>query len=224
MARRALGAVCAIGAALCLLAVAAFGYFSTPGVGSGNASTGSVSLALNAPATTTCSYSTLVPGDLTGAQHCALSVTYTGASPAWVSLTVAIQAKAGAGGTSLYDGTNSHGLTFSVSDGVKSFTVPITTTSPTGCPATYTCWTAANDLAAWYTGSTPTLAFTNTKVATWTVTPLLPKTVLNPYQGGTANLILTARAVQAEGNALPSSCTTTTVGVPCPATGTFSWG
>jgi hypothetical protein len=214
--------VAAVGA---LVAGIAYASLTATGSGTGSASTGSVSLSVNASATTTCTYPTLKPGDLTGtaAEKCALSVTYTGSISAFVSLTVAIQSKAGSGGHLLYDGTNTNGLTFSITDGHNTFTVPTgagTTGSP--CPAGYTCWTASNELAAWYGGS-GTLTFTSGDAVTWTVTPLFPKTVGNTYQGAAASLTLTALAVQAPANPLPATCTTSTIGQSCPASGSFAW-
>jgi hypothetical protein len=193
------------------------------GSGTGSASTGSVILGINSPATHTCSYGTLLPGDLTGSATCALSVTYTGSLTAFMSLTVQVQAKAGPGGAPLFSG-NASGLTLSISDGHQSFSVPVGPGTTGGsCPAGFTCWTAANDLAAWYSGATPSLTFSSGDSATFTVTPLFPTTSGNGYEGGTATLTLTAQAVQAPGNQLPSTCTTATIGQPCPASGTFTW-
>lgn len=204
----------------------AFAALPSNGGGSGFASTSNVSLSVNASATRTCTYSPLTPGDLTGSSTCTLGIGYTGSTPAFVSLTVSIQAKAGSGGKPLYDGTNSTGLTLSLKDnGDRSFTVPTGTGSTGGsCPVGFTCWTSAFDLAAWYTGSGPTLAFTSTSPAvTFTLTPLYPTTVNNFYQGGSATVTLTAQAVQTTANSLPAGCTTTTIGQPCPATGSFAW-
>jgi len=96
---RALYAVVLVGAVGALIAGVASAFLSASGSGTGSASTGGVSVAVNAPATHTCTYPALVPGDLTGAQTCAFSVTYTGSISAFLSLTVAIQSKAGWGGT-----------------------------------------------------------------------------------------------------------------------------
>jgi hypothetical protein len=213
----------AVGALVAGVAVAYLNV-SPGGSGIGSASTGSVSLAINAPATYACTFGALKPGDLTGAagQTCSFSVAYTGSIQAYVSLTVAIQSNAGvgAGKQPLYDGTNTTGLTFKITDaGGKTYTVP-TGTGTTGgaCPAGFTCWTAANDLAATYTPGA-TLTFSNTNTATWTVTPLFQKGVGNAYEGGTAALTLTAQAVQgAPANPLPASCTTSTIGQPCAGT------
>ena len=198
------------------------------GSGSGFASTASLALTVNTPATFACTLPDIKPGDLpspTSLPHtCQMSVQYSGSIQAFVSLTVQIQSQAGTGGTPLYDGTNSTGLTLSISDGHNTFVVPTNPGSTGGsCPAGFTCWTASNDLAATYSGSTPSLAFSNGNTATWTVTPVLQTTVGSAYMGGTALVLITAQAVQAPANALPSGCTTSTIGRPCPASGGFSW-
>lgn len=210
---------------------AVYALLSTTGTGTGSASTGSVALNVNEPVSHACSYDLLIPGDLTGlaSETCVLSVTYTGSIDAYVSLTVAIRTEAGSGGTALYPGDNLNGLTFTISDdGGRSFTVPANPgfSGVTGgtCPAGFTCWTAANDLAAWYTGSTtPNLTFTGHPTVTWTVAPHFPTSAGNPYQGGIAALDLTVEAVQAAANPLPAGCTVATIGRPCLAGNDFSW-
>lgn len=217
--------VAIVAAALALIAAVAFAFFSDSSSSPGNSlALGTVALNLNSPQTTTCVYNALNPGDLTGSTTCALSVTYTGTLSAYVSLTVQIQSKAGVGGHTLYDPTNGNGLTLSISDGHHSFTVPAGAGSTGGsCPVGFTCWTAPNDLAAWYSGSTPELTFANGDSATWTVTPLFPNSVTNAYQGATATVSLTAEAVQSPGNTIPGSCTTSTIGQSCPPGGGFAW-
>lgn len=208
-----------------LFAGLSFASLTTTGSGSGSASLGSVAINVNAPATHACTYAVLVPGDLTGSATCAFSVTYTGSISAFMSLTVAVQSKAGLGGHTLFDGSGTAGLTLSISDGHRAFTLP-TGPGTTGgsCPVGFTCWMTPNDLAAWYSGTTPSLTFTNASPAvTWTVTPLFPKTVGNGYQGASASLILTAQAVQAPANPLPAGCTTSTIGQSCPTSGSFAW-
>lgn len=220
-----------LGAAVAAL-VAGIAY-ATGGAGFGSATTGSVELGLNAPPpTTTCSYPNLVPGDLPGVAPCTMSVNYVGSIPAYVSLTVAVQSTAGVGGQLLYNGTHDPhytGLSFTITDnGGRSFTVPSGAT--TACPPLlvgYTCWTAANDLADWYTGSTPNpdLTFTSASPAvTWTVVPSFPRSASKNLQGTKANLILTARAVQAPANPISvAGCTTSTIGQNCLASGGFTW-
>jgi hypothetical protein len=222
--RRVLGALSTVGAIGALTAGLAFGYFTDTGTGTGSATVGSVSLAVNSPATTTCSYTNLLPGDLTGTETCALSVSYTGTGTAYVSLTIAVQSNAGSGvgAKTLFDPNDNDGLLLSITDGTSSFSVPTGSGTTAGCtPMGSTCWTESNDLAAWYSSgpSTAHLAFTSTSPAvTWTVTPLFTTTVGNAYQGASATLTLTATAVQTEGNTLPATCTTSTIGLPCAGT------
>lgn len=198
----------------------AYSYFTTTATGTGTALVGTVSL--QTTTSKTCNYNFLSPGDLTSASTCVLAVAYTGSVAAYVSLSVAVQSKAGPGGTPLYDGTNSSGLTLSITDGHHSFSVPTGAGTIVTCPAGYTCWTSVYDLAASYSGATPSLTFANGGTATWTLTPLFPTSVTNSYQGGTATVTLTAQAVQAAANPLPPSCTTSTIGQPCSGSG-FSW-
>jgi hypothetical protein len=219
---RVLGLASMAAGAIALVTGVVSAFLTANGGGVGSATTGSVSL--GNPVSTTCNVTNLVPGDLTGSRSCSFGVTYAGSLPASMSLTVQIQSASGSGGTRLYDGTNTSGLTLSISDGHRSFTVPTGAGSTGGsCPAGYTCWTSSNDLAATYSGSTPSLTFANGNAVTFTVTPLFPKSAGNPYQGARAAVILTAQAVQTGANPLPASCTTSTVGQPCPASGSFSW-
>jgi hypothetical protein len=194
------------------------------GSGTGAAAAGSVAVNLDSAASHTCSYGSLLPGGLTGSATCALSVTYTGSLSAFLSLTVQVQAKPGQGGAPLYGG-NRAGLTLSVSDGHRSFAVPAGPGVTGGsCPSGFTCWTAANDLAAWYGGNgAPNLAFPAGTPVTFTVIPGFASTAGNSYQGGTATVTLTTQAVQAAGNPLPSGCGISTIGQPCPADGAFTW-
>jgi hypothetical protein len=215
--------VAAVGA---LVAGIAYGALTASGLGTGSASTGSVTLTTTA--SHTCSYTTppLTPG--TSMTACSFQVTYGGSISAYVGLDVLIETTkgSGVGAHTLYDGSNSTGLTFSIIDnGGKSFTVPTSaTTCPAGAPAGSICYELDDELAAWYGGSTPSLTFTNTSPAvTWTITPNFPKTAGNAYQGATASLVLTALAVQAPANALPGTCTTSTIGKSCPANGSFAW-
>jgi len=216
---RAAAAVAIVAAASALGAGVALAFFSDSSSSLANLALGTVALTLNTPQTNTCAYNALTPGDLTGTPTCALSVTYTGSIQAYVSLTVAIQSKAGAGGHTLYDPIGGNGLTLRISDGQTTFTVPAG--AGTACGSSM-CWTASNDLAAWYSGSTSNLIFNTNDAVTWTVTPLFPNTVTNAYQGASATVTLTAQAVQSPGNSL--SCTPTpTIGQPCTPSGTFAW-
>ena len=217
--------VAAVGA---LVAGVAYAALTANGSGTGSASTGSVALSVNASATNTCTYSALTPGSLTGSTTCALSVTYTGSISAYVSLTVRIQSKAGSGvgAHTLYDPTTGNGTDLLDQRRPQLLHRPdgAGTTGPATAPAGSTCWTSDDELAAWYSGSTPNLTFANGDSAvTWTVTPLFPTSAGNAYQGATASLTLTAQAVQAPANPLPAECTTSTIGQSCPASGSFAW-
>jgi len=218
---RAAAAVAIVAAAWALGAGVALAFFSDSTSSLANLALGTVSL--GNPQTTTCTYNALTPGDLTGSTHCTFSVTYTGSLPAYMALDVQIQATAGSGGTTLYDGTNTKGLTLSISDGGhSSYTIPTgpgSTGSP--CPSGDTCWTASNELAATY-GPTSVI-FTSGSSVTFTLTPMFPTSVKNPYQGGSATVLLTAHAVQSPGNTIPGTCNTTTIGQSCPAGGGFAW-
>ncbi|HXW43296.1 MAG TPA: hypothetical protein VEL03_00810 [Streptosporangiaceae bacterium] len=193
------------------------------GSGGGSASVGTVTLSINGPATHTCVYSALVPGDVTGAT-CAFSVIYTGSVTAYLELTVSVTASAGSGGQPLYNGSDTSGLTITISDGHASYTAP-TGPGTTGgaCPARSTCWTQRYDLAAWYTGSSPRLTFSAGDITTFTIVPALGSGSGPGYEGGAASVTLTAHAVQAPANPLPASCTTASIGQPCPPSGSFTW-
>lgn len=200
----------------------AYSYFTSTGAGSGTAQVGTLALSVNAPATNSCTYNALTPGDLTGSATCALSVTYQGGISAYVSLTIDVRSQAGSGGHTLYDPAGGSGLTFAIADeNGTTYDVP-TGTGTTGgsCPTGYTCWTAPYDLAAPPSTGTPSPGFSDGDQATFTVTPYFLTTAGNSYQGASAVLTLTAQAVQAPGNTLPNSCT---IGQPCLGGGSFSW-
>lgn len=220
--RRWLPAACLTAAVATLGAGLAQAFLSSSGTGTGSATTGTVGVDPLQIVQKTCQFSTLTPGDLTGADTCSLQATYTGNVPAWESLTVEVQAPTGA---ALYDGSGTHGLLLAITDdGGNSFTVPLGAGTTGGsCPAGDTCWTTLNDLAAWYSGGTPSLTFTNGDTATWMVTPSFPSTSGNAYQSASATVTLTVNAVQSQGNDLPLTCTTSTIGRPCPAAPPFAW-
>ena len=182
-------------------------------------------LTVDAPATHTCQYDDLVPGDLTGTSKCTFAVNYAGAMPGYVALSVAIRSKVGSGGVTLYDGTNSSGLSFSLSDGHRSFVIPSGQGTTGGrCPLSYRCWYSADELAAWYRTNSTNLTFPeNQSSITWTLTPLFPRTAGNSYQGVSAAIILTANAVTSYPTALPADCNISTIGRTCQPTGSFTW-
>jgi hypothetical protein len=215
-----LGGLSLAAAVVAAAAGVAYSYFTATGTGSGLGSVGSLTLTVEYPATRSCPYTSLSPGDT---EACTFSVTYSGGISAYVSLTVAVESKAGPGGSNLYDPTGG-GLALSISDDHNNiFTVPAGAGTTVGCASGYTCWTSAYDLAASYDDSIPSLTFTDGQTATWKITPQFPASATNSYQGGTATVTLTAQAVQAPGNSLPSGCNTSSIGKPCPPTSSFSW-
>ena len=119
------------------------------------------------------------PGD--SINSCQLGVTYSGTAPAFVALDVKIE---GPTNNSLYYGDNSHGLTFTVTDGegsAKTFTVPTGAGYQNAdCGAGDTCWKAVDLLAASNSGSSPdanSTTFNSGDTATWTVQPTFPASV-----------------------------------------------
>ena len=188
-------------------------------------SAGNVSLHVNAASTTTCHISNLVPGDSPTPTPCRFSVSYTGTVPAYVALNVMVDSTSSHSGHTLYDAGRPDGITFVITDGHHTFSSP-TGPSQTGgsCPRSFTCWNVANEIAAWYQGSNAHLVFTRDSPAvTWTENVLVPTSLGNEFQGAGANLVLTARAIQATSNPLPSSCNAVTIGLPCAPTNHFTW-
>lgn len=201
----------------------AYGFLNVNGSGTGSASTGSVSF--GTPVQSTCNYSKMVPGDAIG--PCTLAVTYSGSLTAYEALSVLIETKAGtaAGARTLFDPATGNGLTMTLKDNQSS---PVTYTIPTtiaGCPgsapAGSTCYELDHELVS-------TSAVSSPNPVTFTLTPVFAKTTKNPYEGGTASVILTVNAVQAPANSLSCSSTAPSVsppsaGKPCTQSGTFSW-
>lgn len=186
---------------------------------------GHVSLRVNAASSTTCHIANLVPGDSPTPTPCRFSVTYTGTVPAYVALNVMVDSTSSRTGHALYDSGRADGITFVISDGHHTFSSPRTPGQSGGsCPRGRTCWSVANELAAWYQGSNANLIFNHDSApVTWTETVLVPKSLSNEFQGASANLVLTAQAVQVSSNPLPTSCSAVTIGLPCTPTNHFTW-
>jgi len=191
----------------------------------GPSGAGHVSLRVNTAATTTCHIADLVPGDSPTPTPCRFSVSYTGEVPAYVALNVMVDATSSRSGHSLYDGDRSDGITFVITDGHHTYSLPSTQGQSGGsCPRSFTCWSVANELTAWYQGTTPKLIFTHDSPAVmWSETVVVPTSLGNEFQGASANLVLTAQAIQASSNQLPSSCSVATIGLPCTPTNRFTW-
>lgn len=214
-----------------LVAGVAFALSNTTLNGTVTVGIGSVSLTGSASSSCPVSYPGLVPGDTANALGtCQFTFNYTGSLPAYMSLTVQVQSKAGIGGTTLFDGTST-GLQVSVSDGTTSYSTPPATGTTTCTPSGgYTaCWVESNDLtASSYPSSVPDLNFGpgHSNAVTFTVMATLPSGAKNQYQGGAASVTLTAQAVQAGANTLPAACNESTVGQPCSSSAgppPFAW-
>jgi hypothetical protein len=227
---RRLSIATALAGAAALIAGVVFAVTTTITLtGTGTASIGNVSLGTSASTSCPFSSASLAPGTvLQGSQTCPFTVNYTGNLPAYVSVTVQVQSRAGSGGTPLFDGTSS-GLQLSVSDGQTSYATPSMPGTQSCAPsiAGYTtCWVESFDLAASsYTPNTlpppsmiPDLTFGpgHATSVTLRVGASLPASTSNAYQGGSAVVTLTAQAVQAGANTLPTACNENTVGQPCP--------
>jgi len=219
---RILGALALVAGLAAAAAGVAYGVLADGGQGTGFASTGELVLTVNTSATQTCSYGALSPGDLTGTKTCALSVNYSGTTSAYISLGVLIETQAGRGGRGLFAPGYTNGLTMTVSSASPSvsYAMPtVATTCPTSAPTHSTCYQLNYELA----GTSP---FSSPSTLTFTLTPKFlaidGNKDQNSYQGGSAQVLLTAYAVQSPGNTL--SCTTTpTAGQPCTPSGSFSW-
>jgi hypothetical protein len=217
------GLLAGVGAIVALVTGVTFGLFSGTANGNTNSFTAGT-LTLTRTTNSSCTYGnpTLLPGD--AITSCQLGVTYAGSSPGFAALDVKIE---GPTNGSLFYGDNSHGLTFTVTDGegtAKTFTVP-TGAGYTGgdCAGGDTCWKAVDLLAASNSGSSPdanSTTFNGGDTATWTVQPSFPSSVGNSFggdtfQGGSTTITLTAHAVQTRNNGALTGCT---VGNECDQT------
>lgn len=165
---------------------------------------------------------------------CSLQATYSGSVPAYVALDILVVTKAGSGGTALYDGSNSTGLSFTIKDddtspsGGNSYTVPTTALSSTVCtgvgagdlgePAGSTCY-QNTDLLAAHNASVTT--FSGSDATTFTLTPTFA--AASKYSGGTATVILTAHAAQIANNGSITSPVCNIGTTICNATGNPKW-
>jgi hypothetical protein len=207
------------------VAYAAFTGHDLDGDRDGAPNSGHVSLRVNTSSTTTCHIADLVPGDSPTPTPCRFSISYTGSVAAYVALDVMVDSTTSSSGHTLYDSGRSDGLTFVISDGHRTFATPTAPGSTGGaCPRGLTCWNVGNELAAWYDASGAHVVFTaSVPAVTWTETAVIPRSLSNEFQGASANLVLTAQAIQAVANPLPSNCSTQTIGRACASTNHFTW-
>ncbi|HZS13688.1 MAG TPA: TasA family protein [Candidatus Dormibacteraeota bacterium] len=213
------GGITTVAAAGMLVAGTTFGLFSsTPASESNNFTAGTVTL--SSDATGVCSTATnIAPGD---GSACTFKASYNGSLDAFLGLDVLIETQhataSGSGGTA-HGGTNlykptdsSNDLQVTITDDkAVSYTVPTVATTCVGAPAGSTCYELDNELV-----SSTADAGGSTTNHTFTVTWSLPSSAGNGYQGGTAQVILTAHAVQAANQ--PTDSTT-----PGSSDSTLTW-
>ncbi len=209
---RAAGFALSVAAVAALVTGTSYGFFSTTSPTRSNTFTAGKVTQTN-DLTGACSVSNMLPNGTP--TSCTLKTTYAGNAPGYLGLDVLIETQAGAGGTKLYNPSDSaNDLQISIastSPTVAAYTIP---TTPTACPGTppagSTCYRAYHQFVSTtpFTGSSPQVTFTTTLS--------LPTTSTTGYQGGTAQIILTAHATQS-GNNVHSGCT---AGQAC---NTVSW-
>jgi len=210
-------ALAMLGSAAAFVGGATFGlYSSKPSAETNSFTAGTVTLTNNV--TGACTTTNMAPGDSPAA--CTLGLTYSGSLSAYLAVDVVIETQAGTGGTNLYNPPGSNnGLTVSITDNQGTpvtYPVPTTaTTCPGGAPGGSACYELDNELLG-------TSAYTNGATDTISTSVTLPLAAGNGYQGGAAQVILTAHAVQSKNNTL--HCTTTpTAGQSCTPSSGFAW-
>jgi hypothetical protein len=204
-------------AALCLAVTSFTLARSTASETSTTSSFTAGTVTLTASAIAGCPVSGLLPNNTPGAA-CTFTATYGGSVPAYLAVNVLVETQAGAGGTSLYnpaDSANDLQITVTSSGPSVGYTVPTAaSTCPAGAPPGSGCYELDNELV----GTRP---FSSASV-TFSVSAKLPLSSSTGYQGGTAQIILTAHAVQSANNTL--SCSSTpAAGSACTPSGSFTW-
>lgn len=206
---RTAGLVSAVAAGALIAVGVTSAFFSATGAGNNSFATGTVTLSNTA--SSACSATNVAPGKTIS--NCTLTATYTGTVSAYLGLDVFIATKAAAVGNPLYNPTDAtHALSVAISDGSTTYTMPTTATT---CPSTgtftatngYTCYELDKELVS-------TATFSNAAARTFTTSASLPTgsaAAENPYQGGTAAVLLTVHATQAANQTLG----TCTVGAAC---------
>lgn len=152
------------------------------------------------------------------ASTCSFTASYTGTVAAYIAADVLIETqRASAGANFLYNPPDPGSLAVTITSSSPSvtYTVPTAVTPcPAGAPAGSVCYELDNELV-----STAALA---AATVTFVITMAIPVTSATAYQGGSAQIIVTAHAVQSKNNTL--ACTTTpAAGSPCAPSGSFSW-
>lgn len=177
----------------------------------GTLTAGTVSFSNTATVTCTAN-SGFTPGS--SLNNCQLAITYNGSAQGHVGLDVLIITDPRTPGASpLYAG-NSGGLTFTLSDGTSSFTIPATAITGAPCialggDANATCYQALDELAEVTSpgGDATHTTWNNGDGATFTLTPSFPANIgAGDFSGSTARVTMTAHATQAGNNAIPGGC------------------
>ena len=197
-----------LAAIVALAGGATYGFFSATDSGQSN-SFGAGTVTLTNDTSGDCAVSNLLPdGSL---QTCTLEATYGGSAPAYMALDVLIETQHATGGTDLFnpsDPANDLQVAISsTSPTVAAYSVPAganVVSCPAGAPAGSTCY-ELDDLLVNATAIT-------SGTVTFTAELSLPTSSTTDYQGGAAQVILTAHAVQSANNAGIGSCTP---GQPC---------
>ena len=163
-------------------------------------SSGTVSL--SSTAGSSCVASNLLPGAIPAS--CTLTATYQGTVPGYLGIDILIETKSGNGGTKLYNPSDSiHALQVSVTSATPlvTFTVPtIATICPSTSPPGSTCYEIDHELV-----STTPLTAASAPV-TFSTSVSLPSGTTTGYRGGTAQVIVTAHAVQSSHNGSTALC------------------
>jgi predicted ribosomally synthesized peptide with SipW-like signal peptide len=187
--------VLSLAAVAALVTGVTYGFFSATSPSRSNAFTaGTVSLSSGVSAA--CSAADLLPD---GSIHtCTLTASYSGSSPAYMGLDVLIETQHGSGGFDLYrpsDDPNDLQVTISSSSpSVPSYTLPAASTT---CPGTAAAGSTCYELDDELVSTTP---FTSSSPVTFTTTLSIPTSSGTNYQGGAAQVILTAHATQSANN------------------------
>jgi hypothetical protein len=204
----ALSALGAVGAVAALSVGASFALFTstaTPQTATITAATVILTNTGSAGASS-CSFSDIVPGNSLGSA-CTYTVDYTGTAPAWLLLNVSTESKAGIGGSPLIGGT--YGLVPTISTPAASEYASYgigTQLFGWGTPSAANC-SSTQTAAGWQSCSSDT----NQVVDIWTPTSGGSFTFTisgamnigtpaqnNPYQGGSAEIVVQAWAVQSQ--------------------------
>ena len=198
----AAGSAATVAAAAALAAGITFGIFSATSASQATQfAAGKVTLSSDTSGA--CNVASILPGS--SPTPCTLKATYSGTVPAYMSLDVLVETQSGTGGIKLYNPADpANALQITIKDDQGSpvtYTVPTTATlCPLGAPGGSTCYELDDELVS-LAGLAPST------VVTFSTAVSLPTGSATGYQGGKAQIILTAHAVQAANNGSTASCT-----------------